>query len=149
MAAPRMGSGAGRRIAGTAAAGLCACLLSGVVSAQSPDVGSTRANPEVLGRMFANICLAATSLEQAEGALRGVGMLDNPQTGTFFHQEFDLSVNPGGGQCSMVFVTDRDGDAAIAAFRSGLGVAAQSVQTSFQTNAGEVYVRAGIGVQWR
>lgn len=126
--------------------------LAGPATAQSPDVGSTIANPAVLGRMFANVCIGVNSMEQADAALRSVGMLDNPETGTFFHQQFDLSLNPGGGTCSMVFVTDQPGAFAIEIFGKTVVLthpdAMVDVDMSHNETDGEVYVRAGYGVDW-
>jgi hypothetical protein len=133
-------------------AGAALTVCTGMVSAQAPDVGSTIANPAVLGRMFANVCISADTMDQADAALRSVGMLDNPETGTFFHQQFDLSLNPGGGTCSMVFVTDQAADAAMEIFRKTVeGTHAQEVADvalSVNETDGDIYVRAGIEVPW-
>ena len=131
---------------------LAVLAMAGAALAQSPDVGSTIANPAVLGRMFANVCIGVNSMEQADAALRSVGMLDNPETGTFFHQQFDLSLNLGGGTCSMVFVTDQSGPFAIEIFRKTVILthadAAPSVSLSANETNGAVYVRAGFEVEW-
>lgn len=127
-------------------------VAAGPLAAQAPDVGSTIANPAVLGRMFANVCIGVSTMEQADAALRSVGMLDNPETGTFFHQQFDLSLNPSGGTCSMVFVTDQTGPEAIEIFRKTVEVthadAAPDVNLSSNETNGAIYVRAGYEVAW-
>ena len=148
MALPRSTRLTARAIC--AALGLaCAAVPA---AGQSPDVGSTIANPAVLGRMFANVCVAAQDAAGVEAALRGVGMLDNPETGTFFHQLFDLSVNPTGGGCSMVFVTDQPDADAIAAFTASVtsahGGEVPTLVVSSRESGGEIYVRARIEVSW-
>lgn len=132
--------------------GFIASALAVPAVAQVPDVGSVIANPAVLGRMFANVCISVNTMEQADAALRAVGMLDNPETGTYFHQQFDLSLNPGGGTCSMVFVTDQPGHWATEIFGKTISAthadALADLQLSHNETNGEVYVRAGIEVDW-
>ena len=135
-----------------ASAILCAAGLASAVAAQAPSVGSTIANPAVLGRMFANVCISATGGASVERAVRGVGMIGNPETGTFFHQLFDMSVNASNGGCSMVFVTDQPDEEAMSTFRAsvvqtmGREVPAMAMNVT-ETN-GERYVRARIEVSW-
>lgn len=126
--------------------------LAGPVAAQAPSVGEVVANPEVLGRMFANVCVAAADRAAVEASLREVGMVPNPETGTYFHQLFDLSVNPAGGGCSMVFVTDLEEDVAMARFEASMvqahGAQVPTFSMTVRESGGESYVRARIEVSW-
>lgn len=134
------------------AAALSAVVLAVPVAAQSPDVGADVAVLADLGRVFASVCLNSASLGQAQGVLRSLGMLDNPETGTFFHQTFDMSINPANGVCSMVFRVDGPEQAAMDAFSQEVASAGDAkdvdLQVSAFENAGETYLRSGIEVQW-
>ncbi|GAB5448635.1 hypothetical protein [Gymnodinialimonas sp.] len=136
-------------VTGTAGAFLA---FAGPMAAQTPSVGSVIADPTVLGRMFANVCVAATDGAGVEASLQEVGMVPNPETGTYFHQLFDLSVNPTGGGCSMVFVTDLEDDAAMAAFEASMvqthGAQVPTFSMNVRESGGESYVRARIEVSW-
>ena len=83
--------------------------------------------------------------------LANAGMVPNPATGTYFHQHFDMSVNPSGQNCSMVFAgssvqADRD------AFRSSAstvaGIRANDVEIVRIENVSGLYLRASVEVQW-
>lgn len=132
---------------------IAACVFLAVpASAQAPSVGSVMANPVVVGRMFANVCVAATDVAGVEAALQQVDMVVNPETGTYFHQIFDLSVNATGGGCSMVFVTDQEDAVAMAAFETSMeqtfGAAVPTFSINVRESGGERYVRARIEVSW-
>lgn len=146
---PRSGTVTAQRMAIAAA---CAIAVAGPLTAQAPDVGDVIANPAVLGRMFANVCVAAGDATGVEAALQEVGMLPNPETGTYFHQLFDLSVNATGGGCSMVFVTDLEDAVAMATFEASMeqahGSAVPTFSMSARESGGESYVRARIEVSW-
>lgn len=137
---------------GIGAAMFVAHAIATPVTAQAPSVGNVVADPAVLGRMFANVCVASNDAIRVEAALREVGMVDNPETGTFFHQLFDMSVNATGGGCSMVFVTDLEDDAAMAAFQTSMvqthGGGVPTFSMNVRESGGERYVRARIEVPW-
>ncbi|MBY4894889.1 hypothetical protein KUL25_19190 [Rhodobacteraceae bacterium N5(2021)] len=148
MALPRLNFLSAKRVAMAA----CVSAAASPAAAQAPSVGSVIADPVVLGRMFANVCVAATDAPRVEASLDAVGMVPSPETGTYFHQLFDLSVSPTGGGCSMVFVTDLDDDAAMAAFEASMVQAVGAHVPTFAMNVretgGESYVRARIEVSW-
>lgn len=152
MALPRSLSRPNFPSAKRAAVVACACAVAGPVAAQAPSVGAVVANPAVLGRMYANVCVAAEDRAGVEASLQEVGMIPNPETGTYFHQLFDLSVNASNGGCSMVFVTDLEDDVAMATFETSMVQTHGSEVPTFAMNVresgGERYVRARIEVSW-
>lgn len=152
MALPRLTRNIAKRAAVVARHLVCVAMVAGPAAAQVPSVGSTIANPAVLGRMFSNVCISATQASQVEAALRGVGMIGNPETGTFFHQLFDMSINPTGGGCSMVFVIEGPEEAASAAFENAVTIAqgtpVHAMVISARESDGDIFMRARIEVSW-
>jgi len=125
---------------------------AGGAVAQAPLVGSTMANPAVLARLFVNVCVNAPNRADAEAMLVGLAMAVNPSTGTYFHPEFDMSINPAGARCSIVFGSNRSTADAMAAFSASvaqvMGAQGQNVDVEPVTTGDTTYIRAGIGVQW-
>lgn len=134
------------------AALLCVTAVATPIAAKAPSVSAVIASPAVLGRMFTNVCVASGDATRVEAALGDVGMAYNPETGTFFHQLFDMSVNATGGGCAMVFVTNLDDDTAMAPFRTSMvqthGGDVPAMSMTVRESDGESDVRARIEVIW-
>ncbi len=133
----------------TAVAGVL--FLGAPAQAQAPSVGDAVANPAVLARLFAAACLESGSLFEAQTMLANAGMVPNPETGTYFHQQFDMSVNPAGQVCSMVFAANQDG-ADRAAFRQStaqvIGPRSNDIEIVRIEDVEGLYLRASIEGQW-
>ena len=121
------------------------------VAAQTPSVGSAEANPAVLARLFAAACLQSGTLSDAQAMLANAGMVPNPETGTYFHQQFDMSVNPAGELCSMVFSVS---DAARVAetFRGSaaavVGAQAEGIEIRQLEGNADQFFRASVEARW-
>jgi hypothetical protein len=145
-----MATDAGKAVSLTLLCGALA-VLGGTADAQAPDVGSDIASPAVLARLFHGVCVGAASLDAAEAVLESVGMVSNPETGTWFHQQFDMSVNPSGGICSIVFAAT-DEAAATAEFLQSVAAVdaagAGSVEIVRLPQVSETYLRAALPGRW-
>ncbi|MEX3016638.1 hypothetical protein [Gymnodinialimonas hymeniacidonis] len=134
-----------------AALGLLAMTFAGAADAQAPSVGSAEANPAVLARLFAATCIESGALAEAQALLANAGMVPNPETGTYFHQQFDMSVNPSGELCSMVFSV-ADAAAVADVFRASAaavvgGEAADIEIRQLEGNADQFF-RASVEARW-
>ncbi|WP_224813696.1 hypothetical protein [Hasllibacter sp. MH4015] len=130
---------------------LCAVAMGGTALAQAPSVGSAEANPAILAHLFVNVCFTSQSLTEAQDRLLANRMVPNPETGTYFHPVFDMSMNPAGDICSIVFSgTDVEED--IATFRETLtsivGIRTGDVELVPVPQTAEVLLRGGVEVQW-
>jgi hypothetical protein len=124
--------------------------------AQTPD--SPNAGPGTIpvvaalaAETFQSVCAdQLPDFKAAPATLRSRGFAQNTTTGTFFHPVYDLSVKlipeGGGGDCSMVFVSEDDATTLGAALR-GAGGGATVVFPEPQTILGETYYRAVISAR--
>ncbi len=131
--------------------GLVALGLGGAAGAQAPSVGSAEANPAVLARVFVAACMQSSSLGDAQQMLANASMVPNPETGTYFHQQFDMSVNPAGERCSMVFSVE-DANLAADTFRTSaatmIGVQATDIEILQLDGVAENFFRASVEARW-
>ncbi|MBF9043408.1 hypothetical protein HKCCE4037_08725 [Rhodobacterales bacterium HKCCE4037] len=151
MRSPHQAGSLRRRTIGLVSAVAMLCAGAGSVHAQAPSVGSSTANPAVLARLFASACLQSANLADTQTLLTGLGMVPNPETGTYFHQQFDMSVNPAGAICSMVFLA-ADPETVADVFRESaaalVGIGAQDIEIIRLEGQADPYYRASVEVQW-
>lgn len=83
--------------------------------------------------------------------LAEAGMVPNPETGTYFHQQFDMSVNPVGELCSIVFLgegPETDTEAFRASAEQVVGPAADAIAIEQLDGQANAYFRASVEGRW-
>ena len=101
-----------------AALGLAACVPGGATapSGQAATSGDSGVNPgaemaDGISAMliFTRVCLdTQPHFKKAPAVLADLPFRQRPETGTYYHQNLDLSVKLVGGRCSMVFTSADD-----------------------------------------
>lgn len=94
--------------AGTTGAALAMALCAGMAAAQEVGPGPDPAPPAEAARIFAGVCAATLpDFRAAPAAIAALPLRQNPQTGTWYHRQLDLSVKlhrlNGENVCSVVF----------------------------------------------
>lgn len=89
-------------------------------TATDPQVGATLVDPVLAGQMFAQVCLTSgPRFRAAPAALAAYPMTQSAQTGTYFHNQYNLSVNVNAERCSFVFATNQPTDTVVGAMAQG------------------------------
>lgn len=118
------------------------------------DVGSTPLSLSQAATFWTNICVETQpTFRAAPEALAARGFVQNPSTGTYFHQQLDLSFKLiGTGRdtlCSMVFVSIETPSVLGITLASGstaggeIGIDRASGATTTNTRTGEMLFRPG------
>ncbi len=135
----------------------------------TPPLGTQPLSSRDASKFFHAVCLrAAPGFGQSAATLAANGLVPNPETGTFYHPELNLSFQVRDGRCSMVFASEAEATemalafAAATALASGPDAVIQLDPTSgraelpgpagtrmmvepFTANSGQSYFRALLG----
>lgn len=97
-----------------AAGVLAGCTPTTSTSTAFSGPGDTLAPPAVAAQFLQSAC----STSDPAAVLRANGFSAPSPLGTYFHSQYNLSINPGGDRCSVVFASPESGASVSAALRS-------------------------------
>ncbi|MEJ6393740.1 hypothetical protein V8J82_10760 [Gymnodinialimonas sp. 2305UL16-5] len=123
------------RLAATRSLLLAAVFWGGTAASaipEAPRVGAVIGQTAIYAQLYAEICVETETQDAAQELMREEGMVEDPETGTFFHQHYDLSFNPSGKRCAMVFRSEEAPETVTAALSDALAAQVDERMTELQ-----------------